>query len=396
MKNSDAPQNQAPGSRSSQPGQGYGTLYVVSTPIGNLEDVTLRALKVLKGVEAIAAENVNHTRRLCTRHEVRTRIISYNQHNRDATTGPLISRLKSGLDLALVTDAGTPGISDPGVHLIRRALEEGITVRPVPGPSAVVAALSVSGLPTARFLFLGFLSNKGGKRKRELERLARESSTMVFFEAPHRVRALLRDMAGIFGNREMVLFREMTKVFEEALRGTPAKILESLPQEKARGEFTLVVAGYDGEEKPKGLTRETLERIEGLLKEETMSIKDIAQLIASDENLPYRQVYKECLNRKDGRDRREGTELVRRLTVKNSLGLHARSAARIVELGSRYKSRLFLKKDGEEVDGSSILSILTLACPKGTQMEARIVGEDSESFMDKLTELFEQKFGENV
>ncbi|HDZ89122.1 MAG: 16S rRNA (cytidine(1402)-2'-O)-methyltransferase [Deltaproteobacteria bacterium] len=378
------------------PDERPGTLYVVSTPIGNLEDVTVRALKVLKSVEAIAAENVKRSRRLCERYQITTRIISYNQHNQNTRTGQLLARLRSGADLALVTDAGTPGISDPGDYLVRGAINEAIPVRPVPGPSAVVAALSVSGLPTARFVFLGFLSNKAGKRKSELKKLAEEPRTMVFFEAPHRIRAMLEDLGAILGQREMVLLREMTKVFEEALRGTPDQILQSLTPDKTRGEFTLVVAGHGPEKKSSGLSSEALKRIGDLIKKDEMSIRDIAELISRDEKVPYRQVYKACLNRKDGLEGLEEKELIRKLKVRNNLGLHARSAAKIVELGSRYRSRLFLKKDGEEVDGSSILSILTLACPRGTEMEARIVGEDSESFMEKLDELFKRKFGERV
>lgn len=374
--------------------QRHGTLYVVSTPIGNLEDITLRALEVLKSVDLIAAENVKHTKRLCERYDIKTKITDYHQHNQNTKTEQLINRLKSGSDIALVTDAGTPGISDPGVYLINRGVKEDVKVSPVPGPSAVVAALSVSGLPTARFVFLGFLSNKAGKRKRELEKLASETRTMVFFEAPHRIRAMLKDLREIFGEREMVMLREMTKVFEEAQRGTPSHILESLTSDKIRGEFTLVVAGSESKEKSKGLSKGALNRIEELIKEKTMSIKDIAGLIARDEDVTYRQVYKECLDIKSKLESAKGAESIRKLTVKNSLGLHARSAAKIVELGNQYKSQLFFKKDGEEVDGSSILSILTLACPKGTEMEARIVGEDSENFMEKLGELFEGKFGE--
>jgi len=376
--------------------QDYGTLYVVSTPIGNLEDITLRALKVLKSVHMIAAENVKHTKRLCERYNTKTRITGYHQHSQNTKTEQLINRLKSGSDLALVTDAGTPGISDPGVYLINRAVKEDIKVRPIPGPSAVVAALSVSGLPTARFVFLGFLSNKRGKRKRELEKLATETRTMVFFEAPHRIMAMLNDLKEIFGEREMVMLREMTKVFEEAQRGTPGDILGSLTPDKIRGEYTLVVAGNESKEKSKGLSQGALNRIEELLKEKTMSTKDIAGLISRDEDVSYRQVYKECLDRKSELERASGAGSIRKLTVRNSLGLHARSAAKIVELGNQYKSQLFLKKDGEEVDGASILSILTLACPKGTEMEARIVGEDSEDFMASLSELFERKFGEKI
>ncbi len=376
--------------------QTYGTLYVVSTPIGNLEDITLRALKILESVDMIAAENVPHTKRLCEHYGAKTAVTSYHQHNQNTKTEQLISRLQSGLDLALVTDAGTPGISDPGVYLVNRAVAEGIRVMPIPGPSAVVAALSVSGLPTARFVFIGFLSNRSGKRKGELERLVSETRTMVFFEAPHRIQAMLGDLKEIFGERQMVMLREMTKVFEEVQRGTPGDILASLTPEKIRGEFTLVVAGSGSKETSRGLSEEALTRIEELIRANRLSIKDIATLIAKEEGLAYRQVYKECLERKDEVEEVSGAESVRKLKVRNSLGLHARSAAKIVELGRQYDSRLFLRKDSEEVDGSSILSILTLACPKGTEMEARIVGEDSESFMEKLSELFEERFGERV
>jgi len=376
--------------------QTYGILYVVSTPIGNLEDITLRALKILKSVDMIAAENVSHTRLLCERYGAKTALTSYHQHNQNTRTEQLISRLKSGLNLALVTDAGTPGISDPGVRLINRAAEEGIRVMPVPGPSAVVAALSVSGLPTDRFLFLGFLSNKPGKRKKELERLVLETRTMVFYEALHRIQAMLADLKEIFGERRMVMLREMTKVFEEVQRGTPGHILTSLTPEKIRGEFTLVVAGSESKETSRGLSQEASNRMEELIRANRMSIKDIAALISEEEGLAYRQVYKACLGRKGVTGEENGVESIRRLKVRNSLGLHARSAAKIVELGKQYDSRLFLRKDDEEVDGSSILSILTLACPKGTEMEARIVGEDSESFMEKLNELFERNFGERT
>jgi len=374
----------------------YGILYVVATPIGNLEDITLRALKILKSVDVIAAENVSHTRHLCERYGVKTALTSYSQNSQNTRTEQLISRLKSGSDLALVTDAGTPGISDPGVRLINRAAEEGIRVMPVPGASAVAAALSVSGLSTDRFLFLGFLSNKPGKRKKELKRLVSETCTMVFYEAPHRIQAMLADLTEIFGERRMVVLREMTKVFEEVQRGTPEDILTSLTAEKTRGEFTLVVAGSESKEKLSGLSEEASNRMEELIRANRMSIKDIAARISKEEGLAYRQVYKACLDKKGEAGGENEVESVKRLKVRNNLGLHARSAARIVELGKHFNSQLFLRKDDEEVDGSSILSILTLACPKGTEMEARIVGEDSERFMEKLSELFEQNFGERV
>jgi len=374
----------------------YGILYVVSTPIGNLEDVTLRALKTLKSVDLIAAENVSHTKHLCERYGAKTALTSYNQNNQNTKTEQLITRLKSGLDLALVTDAGTPGISDPGVRLINRAAEEGIRVVPVPGPSAVVAALSVSGLPTDRFLFLGFLSNKPGKRKKELKSLASETHTMVFYEAPHRIQAMLSDLKEIFGERRMVMLREMTKVFEEVQRGAPGDILTSLAPERIRGEFTLVVAGSESKETFRGLSKEASNRMGELIMTNRMSIKDIADQISREEGVSYRQAYKACLDKKGETGGHNGVESVKRLKVRNSLGLHARSAAKIVELGRHYDSKLFFRKDDEEVDGSSILSILTLACPKGTEMEVRIVGEDSERFMEKLSELFEQNFGERA
>ena len=396
MKNPDTTDNVIRNPQSPIHNEKHGILYVVSTPIGNLEDITLRALKILKSVETIAAENVKHTKRLCERYDIKTKIVNYHQHSQNTKTERLINGLKSGSDLALVTDAGTPGISDPGLYLVNRSVKEDIEVRPVPGPSAVVAALSVSGLPTARFVFSGFLSNKTGKRKGQLEKLAAETRTMVFFEAPHRIKAMLKDLRDIFGEREMVMLREMTKVFEEAHRGTPGDILGSLSPDKIRGEFTLVVAGNQSKDKSKGLSQGALDKIEKLINEKTMSIKDISGLISRDEDMTYRQVYKECLEIKIELESARGAGSIRKLTVKNSLGLHARSAAKIVELGNQYKSQLFLRKDSEEVDGSSILSVLTLACPKGTEMEARIVGEDSEDFMERLMELFEGKFGEKI
>lgn len=277
----------------------FGTLYAVSTPIGNLEDITLRALKILKNVDVIAAENVTHTRGLCTHYDIRSRLTHYSQHNRYAKTSELIGRLKSGFDIALVTDAGTPGISDPGVHLINRALEENVKVSPVPGASALAAALSVSGLATDQFVFLGFLSNKQGRRKRELKKLITEPRTMVFYEAPHRIMAMLTDLKDILGNRRMVMLREMTKVFEEVKRGSVSNILNHLaPGGKTRGEFTLVVEGSEKEKKIHALNRETLDRVDKLLAEKKMSIRDIAGLISGEAGLTYRQVYKECLVRK--------------------------------------------------------------------------------------------------
>lgn len=371
-----------------------GILYVVATPIGNLEDITLRALRVLGEVDRIAAENVDHTRQLCAHYGIRTPVTSFHQHNQHAKTDQLLGLLKSGMRIALVTDAGTPGISDPGAWLIHRAVEDGVRVVPVPGASAILAALSVAGLPTDRFLFVGFLSNRKGKRRKELKKLASEVSTMVFYEAPHRIHEMLADLRDIFGKRPMVLARELTKTFEEVHRGFPEDILASLTTENTRGEFTLVVMGVGNKEVASGLDDNALRRMEEMIRAGRMSVKDISDLISRETGVPYRQVYKACLHKREDMEQENQVELVKKLKVRNSLGLHARSAARIVELGRQHRSRLFLRKDGEEVDGSSILSILTLACPKGTELEARIVGEDSKLFMERLTGLFEEQFGE--
>jgi len=266
-------------------------------------------------------------------------------------------------------------------------------VTPIPGPSAVIAALSVSGLPTEQFVFVGFLPNKEGKRRKALKNLISETRTMVFFEAPHRLEAMLTDLREIMGDRQMVMLREMTKVFEEVKRGPVSAILAHLTPEKIRGEFTLVAAGC--EKKERELGEETLGKIDEFLAEKKMSVRDIAERISSEDGPAYRQVYKETLARKRALEGSRWNELVKKLKIRNSLGLHARAAAKIVELANQYESQLFLKKDEQEVDGSSILSILTLACPKGTEVQARIVGKDSDPFMEELSELFAQKFGES-
>ena len=277
--------------------EGYGTLYVVSTPIGNLEDITLRALRVLKDVDVIAAESVQHSRRLCRHYDIRTRLITYNQHNQKVKGLDLISRLKSGVHIALVTDAGTPGVSDPGVMLAAQALKENIKVSPVPGPSSVTAALSVSGLRGDRFLFLGFLSPKPGKRRKELEGLADETRTMVFFEAPHRVRDMLGDLRETLGNRPIVILREMTKVYEEAIGTSTAEALDRLEGEHIKGEFTLVVSGRDRHEKSHQpfFSEETEMKIRHLLDSKSLSVRDIAEKISSQEGLSYRNTYRRCL-----------------------------------------------------------------------------------------------------
>lgn len=272
-----------------------GTLYVVATPIGNLEDITLRALNILRSVKLIAAEGVRHSMGLCRRYGIKTRVTSYNQHNRKVKGPELIRKLKSGSDIALITNAGTPGVSDPGVFLVERALEEDITVSAIPGPSALTAAISVSGLPGERFRFLGFVSNKSGRRKKELKGLVSETQTMVFFEAPHRIRAMLMDLKEIFEDRRIVLVREQTKLHEEVIRGSAGYLLERLKGNKLRGEFTVLVSGRGEERNALSLDEEIKKRIESHLNDGKMSLKDIAKNISDEKGLAYRTVYKECL-----------------------------------------------------------------------------------------------------
>ena len=220
-----------------------GALYLVSTPIGNLEDMTLRGLRVLKEVALIAAEDTRHSGRLLQHFEINKPLLSYHEHNETARIPTILAALDAGEDVALISDAGTPLISDPGYRLVREAAARDIRIVPVPGPSAVMAALSVAGLPTDRFTFVGFLARKPGKRKKELTQLAELAHTLVIFESPYRLLKTLRDLAEIAGERQVVVCRELTKKFEEILRGTPAELLKILSDRTIKGEITLVVAG---------------------------------------------------------------------------------------------------------------------------------------------------------
>lgn len=277
-----------------------GTLYMVATPIGNLEDITLRALKVLKQADLIAAESVRHSRGLCRHYGITTRLTSYNQHNRSAKGPELVRHLKSGRDVALVTSAGVPGVSDPGVYLAARALAEGIRICPIPGPSSVTAALSVSGMRSDSFLFLGFLSSRPGKRRKELRALGAETRTMVLFEAPHRLEAMLRDVEEILGNREVVVLREMTKVYEEVIRGPVRDVLSRLKDHGVRGEFTLVIGGGERDGCDSVLPEKVQERAKILLRQRGATLKDVATRISTETGFNYREIYKKCLALKRG------------------------------------------------------------------------------------------------
>jgi 16S rRNA (cytidine1402-2'-O)-methyltransferase len=274
-------------------GHRSGTLYVVATPIGNLEDITIRALRILKDVHLIAAEEPDHTRRLCNHYGIRAKLTGYNQHN-SASKGPqLMEILRAGSDIALVTNAGTPAISDPGSLLINLAHEEGITVSPIPGPSAVITALSACGLKVDRFIFLGFLPNRQGKRRKYLKELLNEQRTMVLYEAPHRVVELLNDLREIFGDRRAAVLRELTKIYEEIKRGSLSDILKGMDEDRVKGEFTIILAG--NEQAGEMPDFDLKQRISELLKEEKAGAKEIATRLSSELNINYRAVYRECL-----------------------------------------------------------------------------------------------------
>ena len=221
------------------------TLYVVSTPIGNLEDITLRAIRTLREVALIAAEDTRVTRKLLSRYDIHTPLVSFNENNHSRKLPEVLSALKSG-DVALVCDAGTPGVNDPGNDLVIAAADAGATIVPIPGPSAVTAALAVSGLQDGPFVYLGFLPRKKAERRRLLELLASEEKTLVAFEAPHRLIAALQDIRSTLGDRNIAVCREMTKLYEEVFRGKVSESIEHFTE--PRGEFTLVIEGASASE----------------------------------------------------------------------------------------------------------------------------------------------------
>jgi len=220
-----------------------GTLYVVSTPIGNLEDITLRALRILKEVDLIAAEDTRRTGLLLKHFVIEKPLTSYFEGNELRKRELILSRLRQGEDVALVSDAGTPGISDPGFRLIRLAIEHEIAIVPVPGPSAVITALSVAGLPTDAFFFKGFLPHKSKKRRDLLKQMEDFRETLIFYESPHRLSESLKDILEVLGDREISLTRELTKVYEEVLRGKISALLQQIGEKTLKGEITLIVSG---------------------------------------------------------------------------------------------------------------------------------------------------------
>ncbi|HID93120.1 MAG TPA: 16S rRNA (cytidine(1402)-2'-O)-methyltransferase [bacterium (Candidatus Stahlbacteria)] len=218
-------------------------LYLVSTPIGNMEDITLRAIRVLKEVDVIASEDTRRSGLLLKKYNIEKPLLSYHDHNKMERTPQIIKRIKGGESFALISDSGTPGISDPGFYLVKEAIKEGIPVVPIPGPTALISGLIVSGLPTDRFAFEGFLPRRKGRRRKRLQQLVNEERTMIFFEAPHRLLYFLQDLQEILGNRRIAVLRELTKKFEDTERGLVSEFINTYKQKKPKGEFVIVVEG---------------------------------------------------------------------------------------------------------------------------------------------------------
>ncbi|MBN3905641.1 MAG: 16S rRNA (cytidine(1402)-2'-O)-methyltransferase [Nostoc sp. NMS1] len=271
------------------------TLYVVGTPIGNLEDITFRAVRILQTVDIIAAEDTRHTGKLLQHFQVKTPQVSYHEHNRTSRILELLEHLVNNKAIALVSDAGMPGISDPGYELVKACIEAGISVVPIPGPSAAITALSAAGLPTDRFVFEGFLPAKTQQRQEHLESLQTESRTLIFYESPHRLRDTLQDLADVWGSdRQIVLGRELTKLYEEFWRGTIAEAIAHYSQREPQGEYTLVVAGIPASQPQ--LTEEELKAELKLLINQGISRSQASRQLAKFTSLPRRQLYQLALS----------------------------------------------------------------------------------------------------
>ncbi|MCL2222225.1 MAG: 16S rRNA (cytidine(1402)-2'-O)-methyltransferase [Oscillospiraceae bacterium] len=274
-----------------------GKLYLVATPIGNLSDISQRALKTLQSADFIAAEDTRVTRKLLTHYEIKTKMISYHHHNRSESGDKIIERILKGENCALVTDAGTPGISDPGEDLVKLCIRQNIEVAAIPGANAAVAALALSGLCAARFTFEGFLPSQKKKREAELVALKTENRTMVFYEAPHKLAYTLSDMLAVFGERNISISRELTKLYEETLRFPLSEAVAYFKQNPPRGEFVLVVEGYksshasDEDKLKKALKAATL------LMDSGLSLKDAVKRAALDTNCSKNELYSAMVNK---------------------------------------------------------------------------------------------------
>ncbi len=276
---------------------GAGTLYIVATPIGNLEDITLRAIRVLKTVDLIAAEDTRRSARLLHHYQISTKMTSYHDFTDTKKRKSILHKILSGNDVALISDAGTPGISDPGYRLIVEALSEAIEVHAVPGPSVLTAALSVSGLPTDRFYFCGFLPKRSGPRKTRLRSLGSRTETLVCYESPHRILATLKEMKEILASRKIAVFREMTKLHEEVYRGSLEGALDHFrDREKIRGEFTLVLEG-NRKNPRRGEKADLQKALREVIQREKVTRKDAVRIVSETFGLPKKEVYRESLKK---------------------------------------------------------------------------------------------------
>lgn len=275
-----------------------GVLYVVATPIGNLEDITYRAVRVLKQADLIACEDTRQTRKLLDHYGIAKPMVSYHEHNEDQRAHELLAKLRAGATIAQVSDAGMPGISDPGYRLVRLAVEHRIPVVPVPGASALIAALAAGGLPTDAFEFRGFLPAKAGQRRTVLEEIRGHRETVVFYEAPHRILESLQDMVSVLGpHRPVVIARELTKMHEEFIRGTAQEVLDAVRGRELKGEITLLVGKAEGKEA--SAPRQSLHaRLEELMREQGLDEKSALKVLAKETGRSKSELYRELQRQK--------------------------------------------------------------------------------------------------
>ncbi|GAA3343437.1 16S rRNA (cytidine(1402)-2'-O)-methyltransferase [Lysinibacillus sp. FSL M8-0216] len=278
-----------------------GCLYLVGTPIGNLEDISVRALRILKEADIIAAEDTRNTKKLCNYFEIDTPLMSYHEHNLAVGGEKLLTFLQEGKTIALVSDAGLPCISDPGADIVEKAIAQNFPVVPIPGPNAAITALIASGLTPQPFFFYGFLNRGKKDRRQQLEQLKKRQETILLYEAPHRLKETLKDMEAILGNRRIVLARELTKKFEEFLRGTLAEAIEWSQTEEIRGEFCIVLEGnqeveVEDSEKAYWHTLSIIEHVDYILQQNDVSSKEAIKEVAKERQLAKRDVYNEYHN----------------------------------------------------------------------------------------------------
>lgn len=278
--------------------RGSGCLYLVATPIGNLEDISMRALRILREVDLIACEDTRQTRKLLSHFGIETPMQSYHEHNEASRAEALAAKLEEGERIALVTDAGTPVVSDPGYRLVKICLERGISVVPIPGPSAVVAALVASGLFSGEFTFIGFLPARAGERRKALQRLKPENRPVVFFEAPHRLLTSLQDILEVLGNREAVVAREITKLHEEFVHGHIDEILRTFDKAAPRGEITIVLGPPETDLQTAGVASSTppmAQRVADIMRESGVDQKAALKQAARERGLTRREAYQQML-----------------------------------------------------------------------------------------------------